>query len=156
MAKLRKANMKHSQYATSIGHLQHIYEINEIIEKTREYIQDGKLLLAHKKLIGPTLLFFFFFHSKTLSLLLNTMVEAKVNLIFYSIMEMEHARDDLMYEVHKLQQDNVNYEKNACFCCENSCFYHGNTSLPFSPNLEQKALCWHDFSRLKNGKILMV
>lgn len=33
-----------------------------------------------------------------------------------SIMEMEHARDDLMYEVHKLQQSNVDYEKNACFC----------------------------------------
>ncbi|OZC07540.1 exocyst complex component 3 family protein [Onchocerca flexuosa] len=77
MAKLREANMKNSQYATSLGHLQHIYEINETIEKTREYVQDGKLLLAHK-----------------------------------NIMEMEHARDDLMYEVHKLQQSNVNYEKN--------------------------------------------
>lgn len=77
MAKLREANVKNSQYATSIGHLQHIYEINETIEKTREYVQDGKLLLAHK-----------------------------------NIMEMEHARDDLMYEVHKLQQSNVNYEKN--------------------------------------------
>uniref|UniRef100_A0A1I8EWE1 Uncharacterized protein n=1 Tax=Wuchereria bancrofti TaxID=6293 RepID=A0A1I8EWE1_WUCBA len=72
MAKLREANMKNSQYATSIGHLQHIYEINETIEKTREYVQDGKLLLAHK-----------------------------------NIMEMEHARDDLMYEVHKLQQSNL-------------------------------------------------
>ncbi|VDM95976.1 unnamed protein product [Onchocerca ochengi] len=51
MAKLREANMKNSQYATSLGHLQHIYEINETIEKTREYIQDGKLLLAHKKLM---------------------------------------------------------------------------------------------------------
>ncbi|MCP9260184.1 Exocyst complex component 3 [Dirofilaria immitis] len=72
MAKLREVNMKNSQYATSLGHLQHIYEINETIEKTREYIQDGKLLLAHK-----------------------------------NIMEMEHARDDLMYEVHKLQQSNL-------------------------------------------------
>uniref|UniRef100_A0A0R3S2D1 Exocyst complex component Sec6 n=1 Tax=Elaeophora elaphi TaxID=1147741 RepID=A0A0R3S2D1_9BILA len=77
MARLREANMKNSQYATSIGHLQHIYEISETIEKTREYVQDGKLLLAHK-----------------------------------NIMEMEHARDDLMFEVHKLQQSNVNYEKN--------------------------------------------
>lgn len=29
-------------------------------------------------------------------------------------MEMEHARDDLMYEVHKLQQGSVDYEKNVC------------------------------------------
>lgn len=32
-------------------------------------------------------------------------------------MEMEHARDDLMFEVHKLQQSNVDYEKNVCFFC---------------------------------------
>lgn len=49
MAKLREANTKNSQYATAMGHLQHIYKINATIEKTHEYIQDGKLLLAHKK-----------------------------------------------------------------------------------------------------------
>lgn len=33
--------------------------------------------------------------------------------VFCSIMEMEHARDDLMYEVHKLNQGNTEYEKNV-------------------------------------------
>ncbi|VDN02575.1 unnamed protein product [Thelazia callipaeda] len=66
MAKLREANLKNGQYSTAIGHLQHIHKINETIDKTREYIQDGRLLLAHK-----------------------------------NIMEMEHARDDLMYELLK-------------------------------------------------------
>lgn len=28
-------------------------------------------------------------------------------------MELEHARDDLMFEVHKLQQGNADYEKNV-------------------------------------------
>ncbi|VDM41488.1 unnamed protein product [Toxocara canis] len=77
MAKLREANTRHSQYATAMEHLKHIYSINETIEHTHEYLVDGKLLLAHK-----------------------------------NIMELEHARDDLMFEVHKLQQGNAEYEKN--------------------------------------------
>lgn len=48
------------------------------------------------------------------------MVKNGVTQFFFSIMEMEHARDDLIYEVHKLQQSNVNYEINACFCSESS------------------------------------
>ncbi|VDK45758.1 unnamed protein product [Anisakis simplex] len=77
MGKLREANTRHSQYATAMEHLKHIYSINETIEHTNDYLVDGKLLLAHK-----------------------------------NIMELEHARDDLMFEVHKLQQGNAEYEKN--------------------------------------------
>lgn len=30
-------------------------------------------------------------------------------------MELEHARDDLTYELHKIQQSNVQYEINVTF-----------------------------------------
>uniref|UniRef100_A0A9J2PAF8 Exocyst complex component Sec6 n=1 Tax=Ascaris lumbricoides TaxID=6252 RepID=A0A9J2PAF8_ASCLU len=39
-------------------------------------------------------------------------VDGKLLLASKNIMELEHARDDLMFEVHKLQQGNADYEKN--------------------------------------------
>lgn len=51
MARLREANIKHSQYATAMEHLRHIYNIPEIVEKTHEFIVEGKLLHAHKKYV---------------------------------------------------------------------------------------------------------
>lgn len=34
-------------------------------------------------------------------------------LIYFSIMELENARDDLMFEVHKLNSDRREYDKNV-------------------------------------------
>lgn len=53
MSKLSQANTTHSQYAVAMENLKHIFNVADTIEKTHEFIIDGKLLLAHKK-------FFFF------------------------------------------------------------------------------------------------
>ncbi|KAI1720371.1 exocyst complex component sec6 domain-containing protein [Ditylenchus destructor] len=77
MSKLSQANTTHSQYAAAMENLKHIFNIADTIEKTHEFIMDGKLLQAHK-----------------------------------NIMELENARDDLMFEVHKLRSERREYDKN--------------------------------------------
>ncbi|KAH7696380.1 Proable exocyst complex component Sec6, partial [Aphelenchoides avenae] len=78
MSKLSDANTVHSQYATAMENLKHIFHINETIEKTHDFIMEGSLLQAHK-----------------------------------NVMELENARDDLMFEVHKLtKSDRREYDKN--------------------------------------------
>lgn len=51
MSKLSQANTTHSQYAVAMENLKHIFNVTDTIEKTHEYIMDGKLLLAHKKFV---------------------------------------------------------------------------------------------------------
>lgn len=53
MSRLSQANTTHSQYAAAMENLKHLLNVSDTIEKTHEYIMDGKLLYAHKK-------FFFF------------------------------------------------------------------------------------------------
>uniref|UniRef100_A0A915EHY8 Exocyst complex component 3 n=1 Tax=Ditylenchus dipsaci TaxID=166011 RepID=A0A915EHY8_9BILA len=77
MSKLSQANTTHSQYAAAMENLKHIFNVSDTIEKSHEYIMEGKLLQAHK-----------------------------------NIMELENARDDLMFEVHKLHSDRREYDKN--------------------------------------------
>lgn len=49
MSKLSQANTTHSQYAAAMENLKHIFNVADTIEKTHEFIMDGKLLIAHKK-----------------------------------------------------------------------------------------------------------
>ncbi|TKR96038.1 hypothetical protein L596_010116 [Steinernema carpocapsae] len=77
MKRLSEANTVHRQYAAAMTNLTHIFNIRETIEKTHEFIMEGKLLAAHKH-----------------------------------IMELEQARDDLMFEVHKLPSERTELDKN--------------------------------------------
>lgn len=72
----------------------HIFNLRETIEKTNEFIMEGKLLHAHKKYVSETSQFLH-------------------NLLRLSIMELENARDDLMFEVHKLSSEKQDYDKNV-------------------------------------------
>ncbi|KAI6209857.1 Proable exocyst complex component Sec6 [Aphelenchoides besseyi] len=51
MSKLSEANAIHSQYATAMDNLKHIFNITDTVEKTHGLIADGKLLLAHKNIM---------------------------------------------------------------------------------------------------------
>ncbi|XP_018332170.1 exocyst complex component 3 [Agrilus planipennis] len=45
---VREENMKHSQYVTARENLKHIFTVPESIEKTKQWINEGKLLHAHQ------------------------------------------------------------------------------------------------------------
>lgn len=49
MSRLSQASAAHSQYAAAMENLKHLLNISDTIEKTHEFIIDGKLLHAHKK-----------------------------------------------------------------------------------------------------------
>ncbi|KAK0428448.1 hypothetical protein QR680_010811 [Steinernema hermaphroditum] len=51
MRKLSEAYTVHRQYAAAMVNLKHIFNIHETIEKTHEYIMEGKLLFAHKHIM---------------------------------------------------------------------------------------------------------
>lgn len=51
LRQVREESMKHSQYAAAMENLKHIFNVPESIQKTREWIADGKLLLAHQQLM---------------------------------------------------------------------------------------------------------
>lgn len=40
----------HSQYAVAMENLKHIFKVPESVEKTRQWISEGKLLHAHQSL----------------------------------------------------------------------------------------------------------
>ncbi|KAK0175117.1 hypothetical protein PV327_008896 [Microctonus hyperodae] len=44
-------NMRHSQYTTAKENLKHIFTVPESVEKTKQWINDGKLLHAHQSLM---------------------------------------------------------------------------------------------------------
>ena len=47
---VREESMKHTQYAAAMENLKHIFNVPESVQKTRKYIADGKLLMAHQAL----------------------------------------------------------------------------------------------------------
>lgn len=49
---VRDENMKHSQYVTARENLKHIFTVPESIQKTEQWINDGKLLHTHQ--VCPT------------------------------------------------------------------------------------------------------
>lgn len=48
LKEVREENMRHSQYVTAIENLKHIFTVPESVEKTKHWINEGKLLLAHQ------------------------------------------------------------------------------------------------------------
>lgn len=51
LQEVRNKNMRHSQYVTAIENLKHLFTVPESVEKTKQWISDGKLLHAHQCLI---------------------------------------------------------------------------------------------------------
>lgn len=47
---VREESMKHSQYVAAMENLKHIFNVPETVQKTRDAISDGKLLIAHQYL----------------------------------------------------------------------------------------------------------
>jgi len=45
---IRDENMRHSQYVTAMENLKHIFTVPESVEKTKQWISEGKLLHAHQ------------------------------------------------------------------------------------------------------------
>lgn len=51
LQEVRNKNMRHSQYVTAIENLKHLFTVPESVEKTKQWISEGKLLHAHQCLI---------------------------------------------------------------------------------------------------------
>ncbi|XP_059478700.1 exocyst complex component 3-like [Neocloeon triangulifer] len=47
---VREENMRHSQYVTAMENLKHIFTVPESVERTKQWISEGKLLHAHQSL----------------------------------------------------------------------------------------------------------
>jgi hypothetical protein len=45
---VRDENMRHSQYVTAMENLKHIFTVPESVEKTKQWISEGKLLHTHQ------------------------------------------------------------------------------------------------------------
>ncbi|CAG2068875.1 unnamed protein product, partial [Timema podura] len=45
---VREENMRHSQYVTAMENLKHIFTVPESVEKTKQWINEGKLLHTHQ------------------------------------------------------------------------------------------------------------
>ncbi|XP_065333702.1 exocyst complex component 3 [Cloeon dipterum] len=67
LQEVREENMRHSQYVTAMENLKHIFTVPESVERTKQWINEGKLLHAHQ-----------------------------------SLADLENSRDDLLFELHKL------------------------------------------------------
>lgn len=48
LQEVRNANMRHSQYVTAIENMKHLFTVPESVEKTKQWISEGKLLHAHQ------------------------------------------------------------------------------------------------------------
>lgn len=64
---VRDENMRHSQYVTARDNLKHIFTVPDSVERTKQWINEGKLLHTHQ-----------------------------------CLRDLENARDDLLFELHKL------------------------------------------------------
>lgn len=60
---VREENMRHSQYVTAMDSLKHIFTVPESVEKTKQWISEGKLLHAHQ--VKICLFIFFYAISKS-------------------------------------------------------------------------------------------
>lgn len=69
---VRVENARHSQYATAIENLKHIFTVQASVAKTLQWIEEDKLLHAHQ-----------------------------------CLSDMEHSRDDLLFELHKLPNQSI-------------------------------------------------
>ncbi|KAF4533325.1 hypothetical protein B566_EDAN004446 [Ephemera danica] len=47
---VREENMRHSQYVTAMENLKHIFTVPESVEKTKQWINEGKFLHTHRSL----------------------------------------------------------------------------------------------------------
>ena len=45
---VKEENMRHSQYVTAMENLKHIFTVPESVDKTKQWINEGKLLHAHQ------------------------------------------------------------------------------------------------------------
>jgi exocyst complex component 3 len=50
LKQVREESMKHSQYVAAMENLKHIFNVPETVQKTRDAISEGKLLIAHQYL----------------------------------------------------------------------------------------------------------
>ena len=50
MLLIRQEHVIHSQYAAAMENLKHIFTVPESVEKTRQWIAEGRLLHAHQSL----------------------------------------------------------------------------------------------------------
>lgn len=48
---VREENMRHSQYVTAKENLKHIFTVPDSVEKTKQWINEGKLLHTHQVLL---------------------------------------------------------------------------------------------------------
>ena len=48
---VREESMKHSQYGAAVENLKHIFDVPDSVQKSRQYVSEGKLLLAHQSLM---------------------------------------------------------------------------------------------------------
>ena len=48
---VREENLRHSQLATAMENLKHIFTVPETVAKTKLWIEEGKLLSAHQSLV---------------------------------------------------------------------------------------------------------
>lgn len=48
LERVRDENAKHSQYATAIENLKHIFTVQASVTKTQQWIEEDKLLHAHQ------------------------------------------------------------------------------------------------------------
>lgn len=48
---VREENMRHSQYVTAKENLKHIFTVPDSVEKTKQWINEGKLLHTHQVLV---------------------------------------------------------------------------------------------------------
>merc|ERR1711970_731879 len=51
LSEVREENLRHSQLATAMENLKHIFTVPETVAKTKLWIEDGKLLTAHQSLV---------------------------------------------------------------------------------------------------------
>lgn len=48
LSEIRNENMRHSQYVTARENLKHIFTVPESVQKTKQWISEGKLLHSHQ------------------------------------------------------------------------------------------------------------
>lgn len=48
---VREENMRHSQYVTAKENLKHIFTVPDSVQKTKTWVNEGKLLHAHQVII---------------------------------------------------------------------------------------------------------
>lgn len=52
LSDVKNENMKHSQYVTAKENLKHIFTVPDSVQKTKQWINEGKLLHTHQVYIA--------------------------------------------------------------------------------------------------------